>query len=141
PNISLGTVTGCTLITFHNQKNHLLPQAQRLFTILVSESAHLIWKIRCEAVIHKEGRNPSVQEVYNRFKFLLNAYLQKDICQSNSYRWGQHTIPMSTVKQTWTPLICTPHYEDPPPDWVGKSKVLVGIEPPTHFIVPGSQVT
>jgi ribonuclease HI len=38
----------------------------RLFRLLVSESAHLIWRIRCERVIQGKGA-VSQREIYNRW--------------------------------------------------------------------------
>ncbi|KIK62321.1 hypothetical protein GYMLUDRAFT_110534, partial [Collybiopsis luxurians FD-317 M1] len=101
PEISLGSIIGCSLIKFHDQKQNPLPQAQRLFTILVTECAHLIWKIRCEIVIDQNGEDPAAQEVYNRFRSLLNSCLQKDIQLTNVHRWGNYAVSESTVRQAW----------------------------------------
>ncbi|KIK51710.1 hypothetical protein GYMLUDRAFT_181123, partial [Collybiopsis luxurians FD-317 M1] len=132
PDISLGTIPGCSLLQFHDEKHNVLPEAQRLFTILVTEAAHLIWKSHCEIVIDCNGKNISVTEAYNRFKSAINEQLQCDICQTNQFRWKHCAISKSLVKLTWDPVIkLSP---DLPNDWVGKSEVLVGFEPLTSFI-------
>ncbi|KIK54265.1 hypothetical protein GYMLUDRAFT_177700, partial [Collybiopsis luxurians FD-317 M1] len=127
PDISLGTIPGSPLLKFHDDQHNNIPEAQRLFTILVTEAAHLIWKICCEIVIDRAGINPTALETYNRFKCAINECLQHDICQTNQLRWKHHSISRSLVRSTWDPII--KHPPDLPYDWVGKSEVLVGFEP------------
>ncbi|OSC96655.1 hypothetical protein PYCCODRAFT_1335617, partial [Trametes coccinea BRFM310] len=40
---------------------------ESLWTTLCTESVHLIWKLRCERVIQKEGKKHSVAEVESRW--------------------------------------------------------------------------
>ncbi|KAL6308233.1 hypothetical protein BKA93DRAFT_815570 [Sparassis latifolia] len=46
PNISLGTILGCSLANFCSTNGKRQPGANRLFHILISESAYLAWCIR-----------------------------------------------------------------------------------------------
>jgi len=48
PELSLGSILGCAITDFRDASGHALPGANRLYTIIVSESLHLIWKIQCE---------------------------------------------------------------------------------------------
>ena len=58
-------IIACTQAHFSNQNGTLNPGDTRLYRILVTETAHLIWKIRCQRVI--EGNNiPKLQtEIHN----------------------------------------------------------------------------
>src|SRR5229473_731015 len=52
PNVTnIGNITGCSLIEVRNQHGQRRNGAERLFRIVITESAYLIWKIRCHRVI------------------------------------------------------------------------------------------
>jgi ribonuclease HI len=51
PTVSLGTILGCGLAEFRDDKGKLKRGTQRLYRILISESAYLIWKLRNDRVI------------------------------------------------------------------------------------------
>ncbi|KAF9058521.1 hypothetical protein BDP27DRAFT_1240826, partial [Rhodocollybia butyracea] len=101
PGISLGSALGCGLFEFHNTKGEKIPGAQRLFTILMSECMHLIWRLRCDSVIDRGGEEISIEEAYNKLKQALNKRLQQDIQQSNKARWGSHALPKDVVGSCW----------------------------------------
>ena len=58
PTLSLGLVLGCAISDFHDPTGHSLLSANQLFTIIISESMHLIWKIHCEWCI-QHGADPT----------------------------------------------------------------------------------
>ncbi|KAF9063132.1 hypothetical protein BDP27DRAFT_1232591, partial [Rhodocollybia butyracea] len=97
-------------------------------------SAHLIWKLRCDSVIDRNGEEISETEAYSSLKQTLNACLQQDIRQTNCFRWGSRAISKDIVHSTWTPVL--KDYDSLPPDWVGKTEVLVGIGPLPQFLPP-----
>ncbi|KAJ7615593.1 hypothetical protein DFH06DRAFT_1013295, partial [Mycena polygramma] len=108
----------------------------RLYRILVSESAHLIWKLRCERVIHREGEHATETEIHNRWVAAMNNRLQLD-CRMTDRRYEKKAVPVKTVLRTssgkhpvaicWTGVL---HEEDSLPDnWTGGAEVLVGIRP------------
>ncbi|KAG1745582.1 hypothetical protein EDD22DRAFT_786041 [Suillus occidentalis] len=69
PSIRFGTILGCNLAAFRNDNGKRLIGKSRLFKIIVLESAHLIWKLRCERVIKFEGKREkfhSETEVYHQ---------------------------------------------------------------------------
>ena len=45
PTLSLGSILGCTICDFHDSAGCPLPSANHLYTIIISESIYLIWKI------------------------------------------------------------------------------------------------
>ncbi|KAJ7855652.1 hypothetical protein B0H14DRAFT_2754529 [Mycena olivaceomarginata] len=86
----------------------------RLYRVLLSESAYLIWKLRCERVI---GGKPgaSDQEIENQ--------LEIDRLLTNT-KWGKHTIQKLLVLQTWRNTLA--NKDRLPKDWTGKAGVLMG---------------
>jgi hypothetical protein len=79
PNIPYGTILGCSLAKMVDNANK--SGDSRLFRILVSESAHLTWKLRCERRI---ARNDSPEEhhtqaeIHNRWLQAINNRLTLD---------------------------------------------------------------
>ncbi|KAJ7222341.1 hypothetical protein GGX14DRAFT_352764, partial [Mycena pura] len=51
PDVSLGTILGCGLAEFRDGSGKLDQGTRRLYRILMSESAYLIWRLRNEHVI------------------------------------------------------------------------------------------
>lgn len=69
PALRFGTILGCGLSDFRSTDGVGLPGANRLYRIIIFESAHLIWKLRCERRIeHLDDpeRRLSEREVRNR---------------------------------------------------------------------------
>ncbi|KAJ7611473.1 hypothetical protein B0H17DRAFT_1221124 [Mycena rosella] len=78
PTPSMGMILGSALTIFENESRMKLSGLNRLYQILISESAFLIWKLRNESVIMKDGAAPSVHEVHNRWVSLMNERLKID---------------------------------------------------------------
>ncbi|KAG1879325.1 ribonuclease H-like protein [Suillus tomentosus] len=105
PRITIGTIMGTS----------------RLFRILISESAHLIWTIRCERVIgNKYMSNKTIE---TRWINKLNTRLTLDRTITSKI----DTNIRKLVKTTWSEIISstTPI----PENWVMNPEVLVGIKP------------
>jgi ribonuclease HI len=100
PNLSIGLVLGCGLAEFKNPKGKKLAEASRLFEIIVSESAFLIWKIRGERVtsgkpVHSEA------EIHNRWVTCMNNRLKIDRLLTDRSRYGSRALNIKTVLKTW----------------------------------------
>jgi len=50
----------------------------RLYRILMSEAAHLIWKLRCKKIIQEENRPFTQEEVENRWTKTMSNRLELD---------------------------------------------------------------
>ncbi|KAF8131988.1 hypothetical protein EV363DRAFT_1164639, partial [Boletus edulis] len=124
---TLGTIIGCgSLAPTHDETGVSSPQqrgAARLKRILLSESAYLLWTMRCDRVIgdHTLTRTATI----TRWKNAIASRLDIDRRLARS-KWKHYT--KSRVLHTWSPAI--PHPESLPRDWITNLEVLVGIKLP-----------
>ncbi|KAJ7138537.1 hypothetical protein C8R43DRAFT_1089353 [Mycena crocata] len=96
----------------------------RLFRIIVSESAHLIWRLRCERVI-QEKNAASNNEIHNRWLRGINNRLRIDCALTNEMKYGKKSLRNDVVLNTWSKVL---KEEDKlPQDWTRETGVLVGI--------------
>ena len=99
-----------------------------MYRILMTESAHLIWKIRCERIIERSNKEQwhSVQEIMNRWQCAINKRLTLDQAMTNK-KYETRAISIQTVLHTWSGTL-----KDElslPDNWINYSGVLVGIRP------------
>ncbi|KAG0700961.1 RnaseH-domain-containing protein [Suillus ampliporus] len=135
PQITIGTIMGCGNINKIplNEQNEENPTEQqnekqkgttRLLRILISESAHLIWALRCDRTIN--GVQHSEQSIIKRWMTTINKRLQTDritaktIIRKEKYR--------NLVTSTWSDVITTNTNHNK--NWAIALEVLVGIIPP-----------
>jgi ribonuclease HI len=92
----------------------------------MAESAHLIWKHRCERVIQNEGRWPTHQEIRDRWAKAMNTRLKLD-CNMTDKRYDtKKALSVKTVLRTWKGVLKD---EDRlPVDWTRSAEVLVGMD-------------
>ncbi|KAF9457662.1 hypothetical protein BDZ94DRAFT_1313963 [Collybia nuda] len=124
---SYGTQLGCALINFKDDKGKIQTGATRLYRILITESMHLTWKIRCEWKIARESdpdKKHSEKEVENRWFHAINQRLKFDCLMTDNLRYGRKALRSSLVKKTWEGTL--QNEEDLPDNWYIKSGVLVG---------------
>ncbi|KAJ7851764.1 hypothetical protein B0H13DRAFT_1643727, partial [Mycena leptocephala] len=111
----------------------------RLHKILITESAHVIWKLRCDSVVAREGTPPSTHEVHNRWVKVMNEHLEIDVNLTNKLKYGkQHALFPTLVLDTWRRTLLD---EDTLPDnWLREPGVLVGIMPKRSLRSPSPPV-
>ncbi|KAJ6505422.1 hypothetical protein C8R45DRAFT_817358 [Mycena sanguinolenta] len=125
PEVSLAAILGCGLLGFDDEDAKKRRSTQRLYRILMSESAYLVWLIRNDRVITRAGEPLLETVILNRWIFTLNQRLQQDITLANRKAGGKspRLVP-SLVKETWAGLLDD---EDKlPPNWLRGTRVLVG---------------
>ncbi|KAK6966786.1 hypothetical protein R3P38DRAFT_3337725 [Favolaschia claudopus] len=128
PTLTWGLLMGCALPRFRSTQGRQLQGKNRFFTIIVSTSMHLIWKIRNERVL--ENKNVTNSEVHNRWVSLINAALKRDQLLTNRARFGSLAKNKQLVLETWSGVL---NNEDSlPDDWILERGVLVGIRPITQ---------
>ncbi|KIM50754.1 hypothetical protein SCLCIDRAFT_1174360, partial [Scleroderma citrinum Foug A] len=96
----------------------------RLLRILLSESSHLIWVLRCERTI--QGTSHSLSTVTTRWKSKINQCISTDCFLATFHKTKHFTHHL--VHNMWTPSL-RPQLPDLDPDWVVRNEVLVGINP------------
>ncbi|KAG1860931.1 hypothetical protein F4604DRAFT_1588177 [Suillus subluteus] len=130
PNISLGTILGCGIINFKNDKGKSIDGKSCLFKILTTESAHLIWKLRCERAIKYEGNEEkyhSDYKIHNRWIRSMNTRLKFDKILTDSRKFKKGALKESIVLNTWSGVLRDK--QNLPDNWTKKVGVLVGIAP------------
>jgi ribonuclease HI len=103
------------------------PGEARLYSILMTESAHLVWKIRCERLMQRNGTHPTETEVCNKWVLAMNNRLKLDCDMTDDRRFEKKAIPVKTVLHIWTGVL--EGENKLPTDWTGVAEVLVGIRP------------
>jgi ribonuclease HI len=133
PHVSIGLIMGAGQVNFAAQTEEG-PRSDsymsRLFRIIISESAYLIWLLRTERVIgRKNEKQTSQREIHNRWIAAINARIILDCRMTNRLRYRSKAIPPHIVKGTWTGVL--KNEGDLPAGWEKglKPGVLVGIEP------------
>jgi ribonuclease HI len=127
----LGTILGCGLGDFRaeHDKNERLVGANRLYAILLSESAHQIWRARCKWRISDEAsleKIPTEQEIRANWLKNLNRRLQLEMLMTDKYRYGSRALEPKLVEKTWWGVLRD--QESLQEDWLKMGTgVLVGI--------------
>ncbi|KAJ7572775.1 hypothetical protein C8J56DRAFT_719621, partial [Mycena floridula] len=123
-----GTILACTLADLQSRRGKRRPGATRLFRILISEAAHLIWKLRNERTIpDAQGRTQpeaSIKEIKSRFFQALDRRLAYDLALTNKARYGRRALSKKSVLGTWNGVL--ENDANLPADWTGENEVLVG---------------
>ncbi|KAH9848056.1 hypothetical protein C2E23DRAFT_732043 [Lenzites betulinus] len=127
-NISLGLALGAHARVLRKADGTLDSTRTRAARIVMSESAYLIWTLRCERVISwadEPGREHSVSEIRNKWQGALTRRLRMD--QANARRAGprKKKQKVASIERTWGGMIR--NVADLPPDWTMCKGVLVGI--------------
>ncbi|KAH9839769.1 uncharacterized protein C8Q71DRAFT_701437 [Rhodofomes roseus] len=108
------------------------PFVERMWRILISEAAYLIWCLRCERTIGHaidDGWTHSGPEIRARWGCIINRRLHLDIAMTNK-RYGRNALWPPLVIGTWCGTL---HDETAlPDDWTKIKRVLVGINPNTY---------
>ncbi|KAK7016573.1 hypothetical protein R3P38DRAFT_2377907, partial [Favolaschia claudopus] len=119
----IGEIMACALIKQGSKPGTTDKGTSRLYRILVSESAHLIWRLRNERRI--QGKDPaSEREITMRWMKAINLRLELDREMADRQKWGRKAAPKSLTLKTWRGVLLN---EDTlPDDWIGESQVLVG---------------
>jgi len=130
PEVNMGTILGCGCINLcpgrlrrNNQRQnkkitHRGPT--RLSQIILSESAYLIWVLRCEKVIQEKLL--SEREIRARWYHAINERLTIDKVTATKIK-RNHEF-MRTVIATWEPAL--KKEKEIPVNWIQRDEVLVG---------------
>ena len=124
-----GVILGGGLANFKRDDGNQDVAKNRLYKILITESAHLIWVLRCERRI-ANGDNPrdhhTAQAVEGRWLRKINERLQIDCLLTNKFLYERKALKTKKVYYTWTK--CSTNTEDFHQEWCRNPGVLVGME-------------
>ena len=137
PGQNLATVTAGGLLQFEpppppedgekKKKKKWRDGRQRLLTIILSESAYLIWKLRNERRIRNE-ENPEFEhtrkEIINRWYKTLDNRLTLDRAMANPAKFAKKALDPDLVRRTWRGVL--KDEQNLPKDWIREGEVLVG---------------
>ncbi|KZP28250.1 RnaseH-domain-containing protein [Athelia psychrophila] len=123
-----GSIIACTMACFKSEEGKILAGANRLYRILISESAHLIWKLRNRRIYEPKPNEdfikPTRKEIHNKWVSAINSRLALDIAMTHT-KYDTDAIPRRKVLQTWRGTIL--NEKNLPSDWTKQNGVVVGI--------------
>jgi ribonuclease HI/exonuclease III len=130
---NLGDILGCGLAEF--QRNGRPDDGKnRLYRIILSETAYLIWKMRNERRIQDEDgaeHDNVIEETTRRWRKTMNKRLTIDRHLTDNKRFGKRAVKPELVKWTWKGTL--ENEENLPTDWHvvkgGFSGYLAGVSP------------
>lgn len=125
---SWGTMMGAACAIFKTQRGKRMREAEDLWTILATESLHLIWKLRCERVIQNEGEPFARQEIKNRWYDTIEKRLtmERMVIAAIPTKRKSRGRQIESLEETWLPIISDTKLL--PYDWAVNCGVLVGIK-------------
>ena len=129
----LGDILGCCVAN-PNKDNTTNKGKSRLYRIIMTETAYLIWTLRNERRIRDNDSHESApeEEVQARWTNAINKRLTIDRFLTDKNRFGKHALDEKLVKTTWSN--CLKDEDSLPSDWpTTKTGVLVGI---SHLAPP-----
>ncbi|KAJ3715190.1 hypothetical protein C8R42DRAFT_549572, partial [Lentinula raphanica] len=98
-NINFGVIMGCGLIDLKKEDGKKSTGLSRLFRIIVSESAYLIWKLRNERVIGNKDA-PSRTQILNKWDWTIRSRYQLDK-MTMSKKSRTKRLSKKIMKNTW----------------------------------------
>ncbi|KZP05599.1 RnaseH-domain-containing protein, partial [Athelia psychrophila] len=120
------SILACGLAEYKTEDGKKLTGSNRLYRIIISESAYLIWKIRCKRLLESKPDDPIIteKEVHNKWIKSINLRLELDKALTKD-SFEKKALPRSKVLQTWRKTIR--NEKNLPPDWIRHKGVVVGI--------------
>ncbi|KAJ7342963.1 hypothetical protein DFH08DRAFT_703394, partial [Mycena albidolilacea] len=106
--------------------------AHQLYWIMISETAHLIWKLCCTHVFEwgsDPTKYPPEFKTHNRWLACINAQLHSDVLLTDKSKFGSQALNFKKVFNTWRKVL--KDGENLLEAAFRESRVLVGIAPLT----------
>ncbi|KAJ6468892.1 hypothetical protein C8R45DRAFT_764116, partial [Mycena sanguinolenta] len=123
PEVSLAAVLGCSLPNLENEDTKRKRGTQRLYRILMSETAYLIWLIRNDRVITRAGEPFSERTIMNKWIYTMNQRLQQDvILAKRTAGKNRPRLPVNLVTDTWAGVL--DDKDKLPANWFKEARVL-----------------
>ncbi|EIW64978.1 uncharacterized protein TRAVEDRAFT_99153, partial [Trametes versicolor FP-101664 SS1] len=118
PPVTLGVVLGGHAYVATNAKGEVLHGATRLARMVLTETAYLVWVLRCERVIGERELLPGDLEadyVERRWRQALARRLANDCALTRLRVGAKPALQPSSVEATWAGTLQDEQHL--PPDW------------------------
>lgn len=124
---NIGSITRCAFANFRGADRKPKPGDNRLYKILIAESATLIWLLRNKRVVGELAEDdwPTKEEIRARWIARINARLSTDRASTHK-KYGTLATKRKIVLQTWSGTL--KDETNLPDDWINEPGVLVGME-------------
>ncbi|KAH9849699.1 RnaseH-domain-containing protein, partial [Lenzites betulinus] len=126
PPWSIGMILGIVCLDKDASGNKMPPATCRFARIVVTETVHMIWKLRCRRVIDPGFRRESELSpgtIEKQWMLAINKRLSMDQCLT-ARTFGKKAIPRNVVISTWDEVLLD--RKALPDDWIFCAGVLVG---------------
>ncbi|KAF7976795.1 hypothetical protein HWV62_5646, partial [Athelia sp. TMB] len=121
---NIGHILACTLAEIKDDEGKGIRGASRLYRIIITESAHLIWRMRNKRFGEPDKEKwPTVNETENTWTRTINQRLDLDKAMTDP-KFETKAIPKSKVISTWKNTLM--NEKELPEDWTKVREVLVG---------------
>ncbi|KXN85822.1 hypothetical protein AN958_10708 [Leucoagaricus sp. SymC.cos] len=126
---TLGEILGVTTISQKDGEGNKDDGKTRFHQILITECAHLTWRLRCERVI---GNNNDPQRhtdaaILSTLKYRLNHRFRMDCILTSTRKFEKKALREDIVRDTWSGILDKEEKDDLPRSWLKRPGVLVGI--------------
>ncbi len=124
--LEFGNVLSIGLLVLPKDGKQAQPADVRLSRMILTEMMYLIWLLRCEWTIEREGdlaRTFSVTEVLNKWYWRINRCLRMDVMMVKKSKSKGPPLK-DVVLETWRGLLSC--RGDEPEDWMSLTEFLVG---------------
>lgn len=94
-NPTLELILGCGLVKFKHDNGKTMEPGSRMYQIVISESARLIWKIRCNWQIQKGSdskRVPTKEKVQRKWQKALGEKIKLDCLATNTKKYRKGSL-------------------------------------------------
>ncbi|KAL7280190.1 hypothetical protein ACG7TL_006609 [Trametes sanguinea] len=99
-----GTVMGAQSVVIKDEHGTRQPTKEARWAVLATETAFLVWKMRCERVIQREGEQFTAQEATNRWWSTIRDRQKLDMSAANGYL-GKRALCRQEMMKLWEPLL------------------------------------
>ncbi|KAF6753392.1 ribonuclease H-like protein [Ephemerocybe angulata] len=107
PEVTFDLILGIGTVEVKGSDGKIKDGRTRLFQILITESAYLIWILRCEWRIAREQNTAQIhtaQEIEARWRKAITRRLRLDWALTSKLSFGKRALRAAEVKRTWNGL-------------------------------------
>lgn len=126
PSTTVDLILGAGLITARNAAGKALKGRTRLLQIILTESAYLIWLLRCEWRIGREQNTMethTAKEIEARWRTTITKRLRTDWAMTSKLVYGRKALQPWLIAETWHNIALNRHSVHPD---IVRTGVLVG---------------